>query len=61
MAQWNSQLIHRLPICSYFVSHVFIKNLIYIKSKHKKQNITFILYCPGRLAFIYNMYKSMNY
>ena len=37
-----------------------IKNLINDKSKHKKKNVLFVLYCPGPLTVIYNMYKSMT-
>ena len=42
-------------------SLVFIKNLINDKSKHKKKILLFVLYCPGPLTVIYNMYKSMTY
>ena len=42
-------------------SLVFIKNLINDKSKHKKKKmLLFVLYCPGLLTVIYNMYKSMT-
>ena len=44
---------------------VFIKNLINDKSKHKKTNVLFVLYCPlyfvlGPLTVIYNTYMSMT-
>ena len=42
-------------------SLVFINNLINNTLTYKKQNILFVLYCPGPNAVIYNMYKSMTY
>ena len=42
------------------VSLVFIKILINDKSKHKTELLLFILYCPGPLTVIYNMYNSMT-
>ena len=41
-------------------SLVFIKNFINDKSKHKKTILLIVLYCPGPLAVIYNMYTSMT-
>ena len=41
-------------------SPVFIKNLINDKSKHKNNMLLFVLYSPGPLAVIYNMYKSLT-
>ena len=37
-------------------SLVFINNLINNKSKHKNFFLLFMLYCPGSLTIIYNMY-----
>ena len=45
---------------SYCIYLEFIKNLINDKSKHKKKMLLFVLYCPGPLTVIYNMYKSMT-
>ena len=42
-----------------FFSCVY-QELINDKSKHKKKMLLFVLYSPGLLTVIYNMYKSMT-
>ena len=42
-------------------SLVFIKNFINDKSKHKNKMLLFVLYGPGFLTVIYNMYTSMTF
>ena len=42
-----------MTLCSYYFSLIFIKNLINVKSKQKKQNILlFVLHYPGLQLFI---------
>ena len=48
------------PGSSYF-SLVFIKNLKLYKSKHKKQMLLFVLYCPGPLAVIIKVNTFITY
>ena len=65
MAQWDNQKASKpevpssTPGISCF-SLVFIKNLINDKSKHKKKVLLFVLYYPGTLTVIYNIYKAMT-
>ena len=46
---------------SFCFSLVFVKNLINNISKYKNKMLLFVLYCPGPLTVMYNMYKSMTY
>ena len=62
MAQWDNQkpeVPDSTPGSSCF-SLMFIKNIKNDKLKHKKKMFTIVLYCPGTLIVIYNMYKSMT-
>ena len=65
MAQWDNQklVLPEVPCStqgSSCFSLVFIKNLIHDKSKPKNTIFLFVLYCPGFLTVIYNMYNSMT-
>ena len=56
----NPEVPYSTPGSSCF-SLMFSKNLINDKYENtRKKMLLFVLYCPGPLTVIYNMYKSMT-
>ena len=71
--QYNKMTDIEIHIIKYIYIYIYIyiytfllciNNLIYKKIKinqnTRKKMLLFVLYCPGLLTVIYNMYKSMT-
>ena len=44
----------------YIYIYIYIYIYTYVNQNTRKKMLLFVLYCPGLLTVIYNMYKSMT-